>query len=579
MFVDDIILFGIGNIVEWKEYKKILELFCKATGMAFSPQKSSFLEVGWTIEEIEVLKEILPFDVKPVDEGFKYLGCFLKPNCYNKTDWSWLEKKFETRISNWSHRWLSLGGRYTLVKVVLESIPVYWLSLAKIPKSILNNIRKRMFNFLWTGKKIKEGVHLINWRKIAKPKKVGGWGIKNIFFFGKALAAKSLWRCLNVPGLWNEVILKKYIRKKSVVDWLREGKKNWSGISNTWRALISSLDIVTDWLAWKLGNGRDIRIGTDPMVGAHRYYKLSRNLLQTLKIKGIEFLAQAWNLDMEVPRNSNWKNVEFLGLEGVQQEEWNNFIKGLLGSGIDLNAEKDSLLWSWDTKRGQVNAKQAYEVQLLEEEVADTPFWYSDLWQWQIPLKVKLFTWLVLEHKILTWENLVKRGIVGPSKCVLCGNKEENINHLFVDCDFSKEIWYNIQKQLKSEGKWEGGHISDCFQNWIEKKDNIKELPSYICWEIWKQRNLAIFEDRIPNRNRVCNNIYQDLGDIKVSLPVKGSRIDRPPLIDWDMAVGFFDGASQDRGTKCGAGAVIKCPILGTYRLKMNCGNGTEYKG
>jgi hypothetical protein len=49
----------------------------------------------------------------------------------------WLEKKFEKRISNWSHRWLTLGGRFTLVKVVLESIHVYWLSLAKIPKGTL----------------------------------------------------------------------------------------------------------------------------------------------------------------------------------------------------------------------------------------------------------------------------------------------------------------------------------------------------------------------------------------------------------------------------------------------------------
>lgn len=56
-----------------------------------------------------------------------------------------------------------------------------------------------------------------------------------------------------------------------MVDWLREGKKNWFEILNTWRALISSLDIVTDWLAWKPGNGRDIKIETDPMVGAHRY--------------------------------------------------------------------------------------------------------------------------------------------------------------------------------------------------------------------------------------------------------------------------------------------------------------------
>jgi hypothetical protein len=49
-----------------------------------------------------------------------------------------------------------------------------------------------MFNFLWTGKKEKEIIHLVNWKRIAKPKKKGGWGIKNIFCFGKALAAKIL---------------------------------------------------------------------------------------------------------------------------------------------------------------------------------------------------------------------------------------------------------------------------------------------------------------------------------------------------------------------------------------------------
>jgi ribonuclease HI len=45
------------------------------------------------------------------------------------------------------------------------------------------------------------------------------------------------------------------------------------------------------------------------------------------------------------------------------------------------------------------------------------------------------------------------------------------------------------------------------------------------------------------------------------------------------LTVGFFDGASQERGAKCGVGAVIKCPFLGTFRLKMFCGNGTNTKG
>jgi hypothetical protein len=55
-----------------------------------------------------------------------------------------------------------------------------------------------MFSFLWIGKKLKEGKHQVNWKRIAKQKKTSGWGIKNIYTFGKSLAAKSFWRCLMI---------------------------------------------------------------------------------------------------------------------------------------------------------------------------------------------------------------------------------------------------------------------------------------------------------------------------------------------------------------------------------------------
>jgi hypothetical protein len=55
MFVDDVILFGIGCIVEWKAYKEVLDLFCKATRMEFSSQKYSFLEAGWDNVDINLL--------------------------------------------------------------------------------------------------------------------------------------------------------------------------------------------------------------------------------------------------------------------------------------------------------------------------------------------------------------------------------------------------------------------------------------------------------------------------------------------------------------------------------------------
>ena len=47
--------------------------------------------------------------------------------------------------------------------------------------------------------------------------------------------------------------------------------------------------------------------------------------------------------NIRLPR---WKMAGDLGLEGELIEEWNNYVKGLVGSGFELNNEKDSLLWS-----------------------------------------------------------------------------------------------------------------------------------------------------------------------------------------------------------------------------------------
>jgi len=47
MFLDDVVLFGICCKTEWGNYKKVLELFCKATGMDFSSEKYVFLEARW----------------------------------------------------------------------------------------------------------------------------------------------------------------------------------------------------------------------------------------------------------------------------------------------------------------------------------------------------------------------------------------------------------------------------------------------------------------------------------------------------------------------------------------------------
>ena len=118
-------------------------------------------------------------------------------NCYKKEDWNWMLAKLEVRINNWCNRWLSRAGRLVLIKSVFEAIPVYWMALAWIPKSILNRSRRICSNFLWSGKKYQKVLPWIKWDQIARPKALGGWRIKNTPFFAKELVAKLGWRLIS----------------------------------------------------------------------------------------------------------------------------------------------------------------------------------------------------------------------------------------------------------------------------------------------------------------------------------------------------------------------------------------------
>lgn len=73
---------------------------------------------------------------------------------------------------------------------------------------------------------------LVKWKMMTKPKKLGGWGLKELFLFGHALASKSPWRFLFDNGLWGTMIKLKYLKNHSVVDWCRAKPKNYVSTYN-----------------------------------------------------------------------------------------------------------------------------------------------------------------------------------------------------------------------------------------------------------------------------------------------------------------------------------------------------------
>jgi len=100
-------------------------------------------------EEVICYKSFCLFQVRELDLGLKYLHFQLKPNCYQKIDLQWIVAKIEKILKIWRLCWLSRAGQLVLVKSLLEEISVCWMSLAWIPKGVLDKIQRIFFNFLW----------------------------------------------------------------------------------------------------------------------------------------------------------------------------------------------------------------------------------------------------------------------------------------------------------------------------------------------------------------------------------------------------------------------------------------------
>jgi hypothetical protein len=92
--------------------------------------------MGVNVEEKVQFMQMFTFIEVDLQSCLKHLGLYLKPNDNTKRDWDWIISKAEKRLSLWFDRWLS-GGRLVMVKLILEVIPIYWVSLSFISKGVL----------------------------------------------------------------------------------------------------------------------------------------------------------------------------------------------------------------------------------------------------------------------------------------------------------------------------------------------------------------------------------------------------------------------------------------------------------
>jgi len=131
--------------------------------------------------------------------------------------------------------------------------------------------------------------------------------------------------------------------------------------------------------------------------------------------------------------------------------------------------------------------------------------------------------------------------------------------------------------EFKLKGDLIGTNLLEGIKSCTEDFSASPQFPAYVCWNIWHERNKALFEDSCPS---ILTMIYKTKVLLSFKPIIKKDKIHRDILITHNSvdAFAWFDGATQKDGNKCAAGGVIKTTDAEVYKWTYNCGSGTNTK-
>ena len=222
--------------------------------------------------------------------------------------------------------------------------------------------------------------------------------------FSNSLLLKSMWRSLHSGGTWQDVINHKYLGGASLEDLFVLGWKFRRDSSAIWKGFGKLWPVLKQHLMWQFGNGNKILVGSINMMGIWKNFHFPEGLKLFLNQKGIFYLSQLiveWKGDIPI-----WKEKENLGLFGCWSVAWDAFLTMLRRQGICKMREGDFLRWA-DSKLDKgprVNEIYSSLIEQKLEMVHDCCF--GILWKVDVPIKMVIFLWLVMNDKKLTWRNL-----------------------------------------------------------------------------------------------------------------------------------------------------------------------------
>lgn len=477
LYADDLLIFGKADPQEAALIMHVLREFERVSGQRIGPEKSKVWFSNCTPTEVQ-LEVARRLGVALDATADKYLGA---PISASRGSYDFLIEKLSAKLNMWKSKTLSQAGRLVLIKSALQSIPIYYMATAQVPKKVILQLEGLTRRFFWGALDKQRYMSYIAWDKLKLPRDRGGLAIRDFESVNQALLMKSLWKLAKKADTqWVNLVIAKYIPNSRL--W--HSRRTYR-CTNFWRGVMNLREVLITIVKWEVGDGAGVKAYGEPWF---------ENALQF------------------IPQNSEQRALTVRDLVNQEQGGWDmGRIMQEFGhqacvqiiSGLDPPAPhkgSQRLIFSLTTD-GEYSVKRAYNhIRYGGTGLTKDPLW-NIIWKKGIVVpRVRLFMWKLVQNGLPLAQVLVHRTSRGDPFCMVCKGAVEDALHLVFGCPFTKACWFGGSLALRTDELASKDSVKDAILDLAAMCSNElwMEVAATI-WAVWRCRNDRTYAAKEPS--------------------------------------------------------------------------------
>jgi hypothetical protein len=179
LFADDSLLFFKDNVEQANRVKGILEIYAASIGQLINPNKCSIMFGKACPQETQnEIKTALMLTQETFES--KYLGLPTPEGRMSSGKFQSLQNRLAKCLVEWDDTNKSQAAKEVLIKAIAQAIPVYVMSVFKLPLGLCDELTKMIRKYWWGAQNGKRKMHWVAWDIMLRPKDYGKMGFHDM---------------------------------------------------------------------------------------------------------------------------------------------------------------------------------------------------------------------------------------------------------------------------------------------------------------------------------------------------------------------------------------------------------------